>query len=124
MRAPPNERAAPDISGNGSLQADRLAGAIYQRDTESRRQVQELRRRAVRLRHLTAKLDALADWKADLQHRIAVAEEKLHADGNLYFSRLYPDEIDDLIDAIAAWRLTAARVVVDLVHQDDMRSAA
>ena len=28
MRAPPNKRAAPDISGNGSLETNRLAGAI------------------------------------------------------------------------------------------------
>ena len=77
-----------------------------------------------RLVRLTARLDALATWRDDLLDRIAVAEEKLYADGNLYFSRLYPDEMDDLIDAVAAWRLAAARVVVDLVHQDDMRSAA
>lgn len=71
------------------------------------------------LRRLTARLDALAAWRDDLLARIAVAKEKLHADGNLYFSRLYPDELDDLIDAVRAWRLTAARVVVDFIHQND-----
>ena len=73
---------------------------------------------AQRLNRLTAKLDALAVWRDDLLERIAVAEEKLHADGNLYFSRLYPDELDDLIDATRAWRIAAARVALDLENAE------
>ena len=79
---------------------------------------------AQRLNRFTAKLDALATWRDDLLDRIAVAEDKLHADSNLYFSRLYPDELDDLIDAVRAWRLVAARVALDLGSEADMRRLA
>ena len=75
---------------------------------------------AQRLNKLTAKLDALCVWKEDIQRRIADVDAWLW-EPNWFFSRVYQDEIDDLADATRAWRLAAARVVVDIVHQDDMR---
>ena len=105
MATAPKGAAPEAIKGRLGNAKDTLPSEASQQKTHAARQ---------RLNWLTAKLDALAVWKADLQHRIAIAEAKLHTDGNLYFSRLYSDEMDDLIDAVAAWRLAAARVVLDL----------
>ena len=105
-----SREAAPALAGSGSSKSVLLGGG----DTKTGSKRHAARQRLVRL---TARLDALAVWRDDLLCRIAVAEEKLHADGNLYFSRLYPDEMDDLFDAVAAWRLAAARVVLDLAPE-------
>ena len=105
--APARGRLAEEIKGHLDTGQDSKSHAARQR-----------------LVRLTAQLDALAVRRDDLLDRSAVAEEKLHADGNLYFSRLYPDELDDLIDAVRAWRLAAAGVVLKLNGADDMRRSS
>ena len=57
---------------------------------------------------LTARLGALCVWKEDIERRLVIAQDMLEA------GCLFPIEIDDLADATHAWRLAAARVVIDL----------
>ena len=73
-----------------------------------------------RLVRLTAKLDALAVWKEDIERRIADVDARLW-EPNWFFCRVYQDEVDDLIDAVRAWRLAAASVAL---HPIDVRRAA
>ena len=61
-----------------------------------------------RLTRLTTKLDALCVWKEDIERRLVIAQDMLDA------GCLFPIEIDDLADAVRAWRLAAARVPLDL----------
>lgn len=112
MTTAPEGAAPEEIRSRLDNAEDSLPNEASQQKTHPL--VKELRRRRVRLHRLVAKLDALVIWRDDLLDRVAVAEEKLHADGNLYFSRLYPDELDALIDGVRAWRLAAGRVVLDL----------
>ena len=65
------------------------------------------------VRRLTARLDALATWKEDIERRIADVDARLW-EPNWFFSRVYQDEIDDLADATRAWRMAAARVVLEI----------
>ena len=74
---------------------------------------------AQRLNRLTAKLDALATWKEDIERRIADVDARLW-EPNWFFSRVYQDEIGDLAGAVRAWKLVAAGVVLDNAA-DDMR---
>ena len=61
-----------------------------------------------RLVRLTARLDAMVIWRDDIQRRIEHARE-LQERG-----ALFAQEQDDLIDAVRSWRLTCARVVLNL----------
>ena len=67
------------------------------------------------IRLLTARIAFLADWKEDIERRIAVARELLDR------GALFAQEQDDLIDAVRAWRLAAASVAL---HSIDVRRAA
>ena len=79
---------------------------------------------AQRLNRLAARLDALATRKEDLERRIADVDARLW-EPNWFFCRVYQDEVDDLTDAVTAWRLAAASVVLDLGRSDSiMRRAA
>ena len=70
---------------------------------------------AQRLNRLTARLGALCVWRDDILDRIDTAQD-LQDRG-----ALFPLEQDG--DAVAAWRLAAGGVVLDIGHQDDMRRA-
>ena len=62
---------------------------------------------------LTARLAALAAWRDDIQERIdrAICLQDRGA--------LFAIEQDDLIDAVRAWKLAAARMVLDLDRRRD-----
>ena len=106
MQAPPEMRTAPargrraDTSGfvGGTTKPDLAAGTatVNLRD----------------LRSLTAKLDALCVRKEDIERRLRAAERMLDA------GCLFPIEIDDLADAVAAWRMAAADVVLGLSNPE------
>ena len=73
------------------------------------------------LRLLTARLNALCVWKKDIERRIADVDARLW-EPNWFFCRVYQDEVDDLTDAVAAWRLAAAGVVLDLDQSAKLRN--
>ena len=101
MTGPDMGNPATAETVNGAPKVDRAWDTICIRDNPTRRRTQALRR-------LTAKLDALAVWKEDIRRRLVIAQDMLDA------GCLFPIEIDDLADAVRAWRLAAARVPLDL----------
>ena len=107
----PHMDEAPRLGAGTPREIRRLA-SLRSRDTKNPHGLQVADAGARKI--IAAKLDALAIWKTDLQHRIAVAKSKLDADGARFFSKLYPDELDSLINGVAAWRLAAARLVIDI----------
>ena len=73
---------------------------------------------AQRLNRLTSRLDGLAIWRDDILDRIDHAKQMQDA------GCLFAAEQDDLIDAVKAWKLAAARVALDLADIGDVRSRA
>ena len=71
-----------------------------------------------RLVRLNARLDALCVWRDDIQARIEHAKQLFER------GSLYPDQLEDLQDAVRAWRLAAAGVVLELNGADDMRRSS
>ena len=72
---------------------------------------------SIRLRRLTAKLAALADWRDSILDRIEHAKRMQDA------GCLFAVEQDDLADAVRSWRLACARVVLDLEIGDIRRAS-
>ena len=120
MRLQNAEKAGTGDCGPDLQITNRLAGAIgNQADSKTHPLVQDLRRRRVRLRRNLARMDAICNWRSDIERRIADAKE--------LFERgcLYPDQLEDLQDAVAAWRLYVARTIIDLDDTDlDLRRRA
>ena len=101
----------------------RLAGEIKDRldtgqDSKPPRCPQHKSHAAQRLNRLTARLDALCVSKEDIERRIAIAQDMLER------GCLFTVEVDDLQDAVRAWRMAAARVVLDLHDFGDVRRPA
>jgi hypothetical protein len=120
-------RTAPELGRRAEEKSDVRDNVLSSKPPRSPQQkshplVKELQRRRARLRRLLPKLDALCVWKRDIERRIADVDARLW-EPNEFFSRVYQDEVDDLADAVAAWRLAAARVVLDLGPEADMRRA-
>ena len=105
-----NEAPARD---RGRLGNESRLGGLQSRDTKIFPHIQALRR-------LTARLAFMADWRDDLAERIDRAMQMQER------GALFPQEQDDLIDAVRAWRLTCARVLLDLDAKGlkDMRRVA
>jgi hypothetical protein len=108
MESAHNERAAPAFAGSDPFKSVLLGGGDRKIDGTTHHLVQDLRRRRVRLRRLLAKLGTLVIWRDDILYRIDRAMQ-LQERG-----ALFAIEQDDLIAAVAAWRLAAAGVVLDL----------
>ena len=113
--APAMGRLAGEIKGRLDTGQDSKPPRCPQ--LKSQPLVQELQRRRVHLRRHLARLDALCVWRDDILDRIDRAKE-LQERG-----ALFAQEQDDLIDAVRAWRLAAARVALDVGNADDMRRA-
>ena len=97
--APARGRLAEEKSGvRDNVLSSRPQGSPQQKSHAARQ----------RLVRLTARLDAMVIWRDDIQRRIEHARE-LQERG-----ALFAQEQDDLIDAVRSWRLTCARVVLNL----------
>ena len=119
MQAPPDMRTAPARGRRADTKSGVVGGTTKPDLATGAACVNNLRD----LRRLTARLAFLADWKENIERRIADVDARLW-EPNWFFSRVYQDEVDDLTDAIAAWRLAAAGVVLELADVGDVRRPA
>lgn len=114
-------RTAPELGRRAEERLDVRDNVFFSSPPRSPQQKSQRHRALQRLRRLTAKIDALCVWRDDIQSRI---EHSKHL-----FERgsLYQDQLEDLQDAVRAWRLVAARVALDLDAEalgDERRVAA
>lgn len=104
MRTPPNERS-PAVRSSGASRKNVRPAKLNNPTSKATPSP------AQAIRPLTARLAYLADWKEDIEARIADASDRLDR------GALYQDQLDDLIDAVEAWRQAADRLVFDILDE-------